>query len=356
MRWIPGFRHGGTTQLIVSSWLGSDHLGRVPVVDGSWEVTDQAEVRVPGALRLSVPAELSTSMAGGFDGRTNWVPTTPDHPLARWGQQLQVQVLVDGTLVHLGWYRITRTVKSTSVVNVEAVGLLRNLERARLVSPLTLDAGLWFGDIVRRVVGGVFPVRIAVADSGGWGSRSWDEDRLGALREIVDARPARMYVDESRTLVVASPWTDREPAQLTLHDGDGGTLIDIGGIADDRDPPNGYVVTATPEDTSIPPVTDWWGIPSGPAAWDGPYGRNPAFYRSPLLNPDRDSVRAVAQQMTLRAQRAAAQVDFEAVFDPRLEVGDVVHMRHRRRGVDAIGRIMTLRHAKKTTRGTVALR
>ena len=340
MREIPGYVAGGNPQWTAESWLGPQLLASLPIIQDSVRVTDEADVKVPGAVELSIP------------DTPEWRPVLPSSPLARFGQRLRLRVDVNGTSVPMGWFRLTAAVPSAGVVAVRGVGLLTEVERSRFtwrhdVVGMSVDAAC------KHIVGGALPVSVALTGAP-MGLRVWEAQtsRLEALLEVLDARAGRAYIDDSATLVIAPAWTSATPV-ATIADGVGGSLVDLGPIPEDRDPFNGYVVSTVPEGDDAPMVESW-SVPSGPMRWGGPYGYNPGFLSSPLLPADRGALAHVAETMTRRQMRSAMAVDFVTPLDPRLQVGDAVTIRCARYGIDAPHRITQLAHTRTTTSGRAA--
>ena len=55
--------------LDLTSWLGGTALGQIPVVSGSWKVSEESGVDIPGSIEFSVPAT------------PDWIPVAPDQDL-----------------------------------------------------------------------------------------------------------------------------------------------------------------------------------------------------------------------------------------------------------------------------------
>ncbi|MFT4295645.1 MAG: hypothetical protein QM582_09565 [Micropruina sp.] len=339
-------RAGGILTIEITSWLGENLLGVIPVVAGSWKVTDTYGVTVPGTVEFSVPA------------LDQWRPVAPDHPLAAVGQRFRVRVGYGDQLVTWGWYRAARPVREGAVIRCTGIGLLRDVERARFTRPLQSKTGQTWRAVLADLLRGILPVDFDAAPADAVQPvTTWEEDRLAAVWEIIESRPARLVIDDSATAVVLPPWNDTAPgpAVAQLVDGAGGTLVELDPDGDtDEDPPNGYVVSTVP-DGDVEPITEVWTMPDGPMKWGGPYGYNPAFFASPLNPSDRVKLRAIAERMTRRAVQQTLRFGVVSLPDPRLEVGDVVHVRSARYGVDGLARITNLALTRTATTTNVAL-
>ena len=99
----------------------------------------------------------------------------------------------------------------------------------------------------------------------------------------------------------------------------------------------------------------FWGMPDGPMAWDGPYGRNPRFHASSLNPTDRAALTAVAERMVRRDVATGVSLNFTARPDASRRPGDVVRVRSARRQVDGVGRILAVDLTSDALTGTVAM-
>lgn len=318
-------------QVQIRIYLGGADLGLVPVVSGSWKVTDEADVTVPGTVEFSVPAT------------DEWTPTSPEHPLAGVGQRCRVQV--DGQT--WGWYRLSPAVRSGAVIRVTGVGLLREVERARFTQSWQTMAGQTRGQVVRQLLAGILPVVVLVPDSV-LPIATWAEDRLGALYEVVESWPARIEIRDQAARILP-PWPTSGPAVggLALT-----APLEPQGAQDD--PFNGYRVSTIPGGDEQP-VTAFWAQPDGPMRWGGPYGQHPGFFSSPLLTADQTQLLAIAERMTRRQTEAAASFRFRAVPDPARRVGDFVTVQHERQKVSGVGRITSLSLTRSDMSGLVVM-
>lgn len=338
---------GGLLAVEVTSWLDGELLGVVPVVAGSWKITDTAGVTVPGSVEFSVPAT------------DEWRPLTAGHPLASFGQRYRVRVGYGDQLTAWGWYRATRPSQEGAVVQCGGVGPLRDVERARFTRPYQTASGQTWRAVLTDLLRGILPVTFddtAPADAA-QPVTTWEEDRLGAVWEIVEARSARLSVDDTGTAVVSAAWDDTTPGDpvAQIVDGAGGTLVELSPDGDsDEDPPNGYVCSTVP-DGDVEPITEVWTMPDGPMRWGGPYGFNPQFFASPLNPSDRMQLRGIAERMTRRAVAQQTRLGFRTIPDPRLEVGDVVYVRSARHQVDGLARVTNLALTRQALTGNVSL-
>lgn len=326
----------------LTSWLGSASLGQIDVVSGSWKVTDEAGVDVPGSIEFSVPAT------------DKWIPVAPNHPLQGLGQRVWARVDQGDGFRTWGWYRLDRPTLAGSVVQCRGRGLLRDVQRYRLTQALQTTPAVTRSSVLRQILAGVLPVSIGLADKAA-ATATYSEDRLAAFWDIVESWPARAYMSE-QSVVIVPAWDDANPGAPTvsLVDGVGETLVDVSPAADTDDPRNGYWVSNVPAGEEAAMVRSWV-MPDGPMAWDGPYGRNPGFYSSPLLPADAATLVDVAQKMTRREVAVGSTVTFTAVPSVVCAVGDVAVIRSKRRGVNGTGRITSLQLTSSALTGTAAM-
>lgn len=313
----------------VSSWLGTTLLAAdVPVLSGMVSVDGSRQV--PESATLTVPRFAS-------DGASmrDWFPDLPTHPLARYGQWLDIGVEVRSTLtqdswvVGLGRFPIQGwdLLDSEDQVRVECSGMLQRVLDARFRRPeVPRSDGTLGSEFARLMVDGI-PVEIStdLSDRAVPQSFQWDEDRLGALYDIADAWPARVRVDEHGTCRVLPPLDPIPSPVLTLKDGDRGTVI-TAPTSDTRDGiPNVIVFRGSAtDDPARTPITAVARISEGPLAPDS-YGEVVEYYSSPLVTTLLQAQKAAATRLA-NATRPARQRVVSCVPDPRIELDDPVRV------------------------------
>ncbi|MGC4106044.1 MAG: hypothetical protein QM753_06775 [Thermomicrobiales bacterium] len=327
------------------SYLDGEPLATIPVVSGSWRVTDEAGVRVPGSIAFTVPA------------RPEWIPTTPAHPLAWYGQRVRASIGWEGDpLTTWGWYRLDRPRVSRPLVECTGTGLLRLVERARFTQSWQTTAGQTRAQVARALLAGILPVAAAGVTDEVLPVVTWSDDRLAAFWDVVESWPARVVMDE-QTVTIVPAWNDTSPGSpaAELVDGPGGSLTaPLEPVAGGDDPFNGYVVSNVPEGDTAATVR-FWGMPDGPMRWGGPYGQNPGFFSSPLNPADPVKLLAIGERMTRREVAAGRAFKFQALPDPARRVGDVVTLQARAQGVHGLARITALSFTRSVMGGTVSL-
>lgn len=315
----------------VESWLGGTLLDDdIPAVDVTEEV--DRTLNVPERISFKVPLRSAT---------TSYDPTLdPLHPLAPYGQQVRVSVgivLANGSVEYIprGWYLVSEAQVEGDYVTVTGVGLLTLIEEARFVSPFQPTGT--FASTIRKLVEPALTVTIdsAITDRSVPSGMSWDEDRIGALYELLDAWPADAYVTSEGYLAVV-PATDPTVSVLDLNDGDAGTLIERSASVS-RDGA-ATVVVARGESTAGAVVQGAaYDSSGGPLSYDGFFNPLPVpfFYSSPLLTTVAQA-NAAAATVLRRRQRASRQdLEIEAVPNFALQTGDLVTVESERLGITA---------------------
>jgi len=307
-----------TYHVAVESWLGGDLLAASVPIDSATEEADRT-LHVPERVTLSVPR---------LDRNTSWSPTTATHPLSANGQRLRVQLGIglDGDRIEWfqrGWFVIQESATDGDTVNVTATGLLTLIDEARLVSPYQPT-----GTLVSTLRGLIEPALTVVVD-GGLVDRSvpaninYDEDRLSAVMELIDAWPADAYVDAGGYLLVV-PATQSATSVLALTDGVGGTVIQAAGNSTRDGAATAVVARGTaPDGTQVQGVAY---ATTGPKSAAGPFNPLPVpyFYASPLLTTVAQAS-AAADTVLARLQRSTSlEFRVDMVPHPGLQTGDVV--------------------------------
>lgn len=310
--------HTRVRSILQDSVLADD----IPVVGGGL-VADRS-VRVPEQLTLSVPRLV--------DGE-RWDPAgSTDHPLAPYGQTVVVELGVELTTNEIEWiqrgeYLIRECTVDGDNVTVGAVGLLALIDEARLTTPF--QASGTFKSTIRALVEPALTVTfdddLPTDRTVPAASLTVDDDRLGALLEVLDAWPADAYVDSTGVLYIA-PSSDSSSTVLSLTDGDGGTVISWAGTASRDGAAN--VVVARGQDAAGAQVQGVAYDTSGssPTRYGGPFSPLPVpfFYESPLLSTQSQCRSAAAAILRRRQRSTSRMLSASCVPHPALELGDRV--------------------------------
>lgn len=304
----------------IESWLDDQLLADDVPINAGGEECDRSQ-QVPERVSLTVPRTA--------DG-VNWSPDDDLHPLAANGQRLRVLLgvgLANGVVewVQRGEFVVFSSEASGDTVSVQAYGLLWLVAEARLVSPYQPT-----GTLVSTLRGLIEPaltvdVDAALVDRGVPAGVNYDEDRLGAVLELLDAWPAAAQVQPEGYLLV-EPDTDPTVADLALSStGASAVLVNRTGSSSRDGFTNVIVARGTsPDGGQIQGAA--FDTSPGPRQYGGPANPLPVpfYYASPLLTTVAQCNSAAATVLARR--RRQAQQPFDIVIPPRPDIvaGDAV--------------------------------
>lgn len=304
------------------------------IIGGSVTLDQTAAVRGRCDINLPLTDEL--------------LPTTPQHPLAPYGNEVRVSrgiTYTDGTeeLISLGIFRI----QSVEVEDSAETGTIRisGLDRAQRVSdakfqdPFSTLGSEQVEDVIEDVVNDVYPdvqtdflapvhtlTPVAVEEA---------SDRWEFAQELARSIGAELYFDGDGVLVLR---TIQEPGQgsavATLAEGDSGVLLDTALTWNREDTYNRVVVTG--ENTETDETYRGEAIndnPASPTYYYGTFGQVPLWYSSPLVGSDAQAQQA-AEGLLAREVGTAKTVSCGTIVNPALEPGDSVRITRERSGID----------------------
>lgn len=309
----------------LTSWLGGQLLAaEIPVTAG--RVTGKADQEVIEELSVTVPRFAAPSP--GLD-LFDWRPgSDASHPLARYGQAIDVSIIVESVVDRTTWEtRIGRyQVKEwddddDGTVSVKAESLLARPRDDRLLR-VSSPRGTMKSEAMRlapRGMGVAFDPKLQ--DRACPASMSWSRNRLENLQEIADAWPALLRVDSWGQILFRAPLPAVPTPVLTLRDGEGGTLVSAPRADSRAGVPN--VVVATTGSASEPDVQGVATLTSGPMSVNGPYGVVVKEWSSSLLE-NATQAQAAAETMLRNASRPAQSVPVRIAPDPRIEIDDPI--------------------------------
>ncbi|WP_293785169.1 DUF5047 domain-containing protein [uncultured Aeromicrobium sp.] len=313
---------------VVDIYYGGSLLkAGIPVAGGSVAYDDTQDVSMSSDFR--VPRRVS--LDGGAT-LTDLLPREELDPLNYYGQVAQFRYDVrhpSGRIesFSLGQTRIQSWDDEMGEITVTGAGLLLEAKEDRFLYPEQIKRSTPFPAAVRQLLGDIIPVAV---DEGlpprTTPAYTFEEDRLTALRQILDTWPARAYVDEQGVLRITRPYDDlTDPIVRTIRDGIDGTLLEAPRSGSREGRYN--AVKASGEDTGdSTPVSGAAYITEGPMAWNSSeFGNVPYFMSSPLLTT-RAQCNAAARTRLDNLRRAAEPRTFTIVPDVRLQVGDIVRV------------------------------
>lgn len=306
---------------LVESWRNGVLLSdAVPAATGSEEV--DRSLTVPERVVFTVPRT---------DRGTSWDPAgSNDHPLAANGQTLRVKLGVGLALGEIEWFQrgrflIQDATPNGDVITVDAVGMLTWIDEARLVSPYQPTGTL--ASTLRGLMEPALTVAISTAlvDRAVPAGASYDEDRLAAVLELLDAWSAEGVVDPQGIFQVTPAVQSLVPV-LTLTDGVGGTVITSDGSSTRDGAYNAVVARGTASDGGQVQGVAYDSTVTSPKFYGGPFNPLPVpkFFASPLLTSAYEASLAAATILA-RVQRQTGRLYIvDMVPHPGLQAGDVV--------------------------------
>lgn len=299
----------------VESWLNGELLhDDVPINAGREDVDRTA--RIHERVSVTVPREVA-----GVD----WSPLSDQrHPLAANGQRLRVMLGVELEAGEVEWiqrgeYLIQRAEPRGDAIEVEAVGLLALIDEARLVTPYQPTGTL--ASTVRGLVEPALTVSFdpALVDRAVPAGINFDEDRLGALDEVLNAWPAQAAVTNDGYLYVEPVAV---PAAPDVVIGPGITL-EVTGESSREGVFNSVVARGTAADgAQVQGVA--YDASTGPHRYGGPFNPLPVplYFPSPLLTTVAQA-QAAARTRLAKLQRESGR-PLVATLPPviHLQAGD----------------------------------
>lgn len=317
----------------VTSWLGGQMLAEsVPIIAG--RATGKVSQEVIEELALTVPRFASGEPGGDV---RDWRPgADARHPLARYGQRLDVTTIVESVVTgevwetRVGTYQVkTWDDDEDGTITVKAESLLARPRDDKLLS-LSSPSGTLASEARRMAPAGMgVSFDPELVDRPCSAAMSWSKSRLENLQEIADVWPALLRVDAWGQIVFRAPLPDVPVPVVTLKDGGGGTLI-AAPRADSRAGAFNVVVAST-GNAETADVQGVASVTSGPMSINGDNGVVVREWSSSLLQ-NAQQAQAAARTMLENAARPAQSVPVRVAPDPRLEIDDAVAIH---RGEDA---------------------
>lgn len=310
----------------VVSWLGGRLLAAsVPITSG--RVAAKVDDDIIETLSLSVPRYAKPEPGADV---VDWRPSSTDAPLARYGQTLDVSIIVESVITgdtwetRVGRYQIKDwTDDDEGLLTIKAESLLARPRDDRLRAP-TSPTGTLVSEARRLLPAGMgVSFDPALQDRACPVGMSWSEDRLSALQEIANAWPALLRIDAWGQVRYTAPLPDSPTPQLTIKDGRGGTLISAP-RSDSRARAYNQVIASTSA-TDKPDVVGIASVTSGPMSVTGDYGVVTKKWSSSLLDT-KAQADAAAATMLANSMRPAAAVPARIAPDPRIELDDPVQL------------------------------
>lgn len=315
-----------TWKATVTSWLGGRMLAeRVPISSG--RVTGDVGDDVIETLSITVPRFAAAASGGDV---VDWRPALPDHPLARYGQILDVTIVVSSVITGDVWEtRIGRyQIKDWSdddegMITVKGESLLARTRDDKL-KVLTSPTGSLVTEARRLLPAGMgASFAPQLVDRTAPSAMSWSKDRIKNLQEIANAWPALLRIDPWGQIAFKAPLPTIPTPVLTLRDGRGGTLISAP-RSDTRSGAYNEVVAST-SGADAADVQGVAAITAGPMNVNAAYGAVTKEWSSPLLE-NQAQADAAAATILSNSTRPALAIPARIAPDPRIELDDPVEI------------------------------
>lgn len=320
---VQRYQHSFEYRVRVESWFGGELLiDEIPVSAGT--LNEDRTSRVPERLSFTVPRKVDE-----FD----WSPLGDDaHPLAANGQRLRLSlgVVIDGQpeWVQRGEYVVQNTRVTSQEVQVEALGLLALIEEARLVAPYQPTGTL--KSTIRKLVEPAITVVFdaALSDRSVPAGINFDEDRIGALEEVLNAWPAEASMSSNGYLYV---YPVKAPAALDSvynfypESHALATHVDIGGDSSREGAINCVVARGTASDGGQVQAVAY-DTSGGPHHYGGSFNPLPVpeFFASPLLTTTTQCKSAAQTRLAKKQREHGRPIRITCPPVLWLEKGDVV--------------------------------
>lgn len=308
------------------------------------QVGDPLEI-IDGQVTLDITA--ATRGRCDLTLRVDDVPTTPDHPLAPYGNEIHVQRGIqysDGTveLVSLGRFRIERTDVSedqgATIVRVAGSDRSARLIDNRFRFGTGIETGYDYDEALEAVLTQGWPdVPLSLTTMGGTTPQLVIEeasDRWQFAQTMAADKGCHLYFDGDGQCVnpAVAQVGDRAPDQQ-LVEGDNGLLVTANSTWSREGTYNRVI--ATGENTSEVPVRAeaYDGNPLSPTYVFGPFGDVVRWYSSPFITTD-DQAQSAAEAILSQQLGTTKQVDFGTIVNPALEPNDIVRITSAATGID----------------------
>ena len=232
--------------------------------------------------------------------------------------------------VRLGRFRIESvdTDLAAGTVRVVAYDASAAIRDDHFLSPRTVLAGATYAATITALAQETIPGLAIVLPAGASAAlasdMSWERERWDAIRELATALGCEAYLDGDRKLIVRVPPPADAVPVWTVDAGPDGVLTGVSESMTRESAYNAVVATGEALDGDAPARGVAYDTTS-PIAWDGPFGHNPRFYASPLLETDAQALTA-AQGILAGGIGMQRAVDFSSVPNPALEPGDAIRL------------------------------
>lgn len=303
--------------------LDGSELGTLPFTSGAVDCDGTRD----GALRA-----LTMTVSPDPDA-FEWLTTAGAEIVVRRGLLLD-----DGTeeLVPLGVFVLDADLEEgeDGAITVSAGDRSRRISRARWTDPYTVPLGANVGEAIADLLRSCWPdcpvgTTLSSVDKVTGAKLTYldgaDSDPWKDARALAASAGLDLYFDgEGMAQVRDTPDPESDPVCFTYYAGEEGVVLSQTRKAMLSQQYNGVIVTAEGSGVGVPKRGEAWDEdPNSPTYVDGPMGRVPLFYSSPLLTTQ-DEVTSSAETMLARVKRPIEQTSFTLLPNPAHEAFDVV--------------------------------
>jgi uncharacterized protein DUF5047 len=350
-------------------------------LSGSHQAISTVTAVMRSGARIQIPVDTGTATIDST--ATNWRtltmsvsdphfwPNGSTSVLAPYGTVLEVErgvVYPDGSIeqVKMGSFRITTaeiTEQNTEdggtiAVQVTATDFSDIIGRNLFVDPFVVPSGIRTSKAIQLILVNRFPFHqfptmpsidfvnrlpqsedSIVAEQQSFGTltgatgkpQPWQD-----VQKLAASVGAWIYVNADNQWVLEQiPSPTNKAAVWRLSDGNGGALLTVDRTFDDTKTHNGVVLTCHQKKKTPFRVEVWDEESSSPTYYKGPFGKVPLVVTTKLVSTPAQGL-AMAKRLFQQNCGFTEQLTATCNPMPHLEVGDVIHIRRARVGVDGV--------------------
>lgn len=294
---------------------------------------------ISGEVRLDASAQIRSSVPNLVVDGHGWQARPGAHPLQPYGNELFLErglYLQSGVpeYAQLGYHKIYSAQQDTppdGPVEVTAYDRMMPLQEAGLIRPRQVKKTESVSGIFLSLVQEVYPgATVEFDDTTGneliGRDQIIDQDRFQFLANLARSYGKIMFFDHRGILVVRDA-PDPTSSVFDIDAGRNGVLVSSSRSLDREGVYNGVVVEGEAPDGDQPAIRRfaWDSNPDSPTYWDGPYGKVPRFFSSPMITKWHQAISA-ARHILERSLGLPYNIDFTAVPNPALEPYDPIRV------------------------------
>lgn len=298
-------------------------LDNLPVSGGIIEADATSQVRRTGTLQAD----------------PRYWPRRPGELLSPYGSAVQVSYGIglpsgDFEYVPLGYLSLDETTRTRPVVGdadirVKLVDLSARVAEDRFEAPTQTVSGATTVAEIQRLVTETLGTGITVLNLTGSSAIApvMEIERArwaDGVEKLADSIGAEAFFDQLGRLVMRLQPTLDDPPVWRISTGNGGNLLQVDEMQTREQVYNKIVFSGQRADGTDPVYGTAVDLdPDSPTRWDGPFGKKPRFYTSPLMTAVGQCQDAAAAQLE-KARGVSASIVMKTTPNPALEPGDVV--------------------------------